>query len=281
MRRWHNGPDESWESLDGNFPVACLDIHPSNQFISMQVISDYGYTNERAAIWDVKTKNIIWCPDRVNAICWIENGKELLVLETKYDTTANRPNLYATPTESEYQYFVRRLSWPDLDDSSHLQIFIPMGWLIDIVPSPIEKKACIVWQDQCESGIEFISWECGVLKQLAEMGFKTNSNFIQGPVFNIDGSVLAMSFGAGCWWSDAPDEPSRGGTFNIGHIIWREMNSSKYNRINVNVNVPAGWLPDDPMDILRNMYLSSPTFISPNEVKIQLPTKKERIISLY
>ena len=280
-RKWLDDPDNKWEALDGNFPVACLDIHPSDKFISMQVIAYNGITNERAAIWDVNTKKIVWCPENASALCWIENGTELLVIERIYQPSKEKPSLYATATQNEYKYFMRRLSWPALDTISSIELNFPLGWIIDVVPSPTDKLVCFVWQDQCESGIEFVSWQQSELKQLPDIGFYGNSNRIQGPVFSSDGTTLAMSFGVGFWWAETPEGPSLGGDFNVGCLIWSETGSGSYNRIDINVSIPNGWKPRDPEDILHNEFLSKPEFVCKHEIKIQLPTNEERIIPLY
>ena len=280
-REWFDIPDDNWESLAGFFPIASLDRHPSGNYISMQIVANDGIINERAAIWDTKTRKVVWNPENANALCWIEAGHELLILEKRSSEDAKRPPLFVTPTQDEYQYFARRISWPGLETISCVKIKFLMGWPIDIVPSPVDKLACLIWQDQCESGIEFISWEQGELQQLSKIGFLTDSNYIQTPVFNEYGTILAVSLGAGCWWSESPDEASSGGHFDVGYIVWTEVNSGRYNRINIEVDLPDGWLPDDIDDVLQNMYLSPPIFISPNELKILLPTKEERILSLF
>ena len=280
-REWFDIPDDKWEALTGFFPVACLDRHPWGNYVSMQIVSNVGIIYELAAIWDSKTRKIFWSPENTNALCLIENGNELLVIERIHQPNQVRPSIFVTPTQNEYKHFMRRLSWPALDTISRIELNYPMGWLVDLVASPTDNIACFVWQDQCESGIEFVSWESGELQQLPKMGFFADSRFIQGPVFNEHGTVLVMSFGAGCWWSESLDEPSPGGSFKAGYIIWTEMNSGRYNRIDIEVILPAGWLPEDIEDDLHNMFLSQPIFISPNEIKISLPTKEERIISLY
>jgi hypothetical protein len=272
--------DQKWEPLEGSFPSALLDTHPSGDFVAMQVVLHNEVTTERAAIWNTKARKIHWNPGNANALCWIENGTELLVLEKLHKEGAIRPPLFVTPTQAEYQHFLRRMSWPGLDTISCIELKFPMGWLIDIVPSPVDKLACFVWQDQCESGIEFVSWREAELCQLPKKGFCMDSNLIQGPVFNSDGSIIAMTFGGGFWWGSTPEEPSPGGNFNVGCLIWSETGSGIYNRIDLDVTIPAGWKPRDPEDVLHNEFLSRPEFISPHEVKIALPTGEEQLLSL-
>jgi len=279
-REWLKNPDITWELLEGAIPSVYLDSHPSGKFVAMQALSCEEVNTERTAIWNTKTRKIHWDPGNANALCWIENGTELLILEESRKKGAVRPPLFVTPTQAEYQHFMRRMSWPALDTISSLELKFPMGWLIDIIPSPSDKLACFVWQDQCESGIEFVSWKEKELRQLPKIGFCMNSNLIQGPVFNPDGSTLAMTFGGGFWWGSTPEEPSPGGNFNVGCLIWSETGSGNYHRIDINVSIPIGWKPRDPEDILHNEFLSKPEFISPREVKVLLPTGEERFISL-
>jgi hypothetical protein len=167
-----------------------------------------------------------------------------------------------------------------LDTISCIELSFPHGWLVDIVVSPTDSLACFVWIDQCEAGIEFVSWQQGGLHQIPNIGFCGNSNRIQGPVFSPDGTVLTMSFGAGLWWSNIPDKPSPGGDFNVGYVIWSETGSGSYKRLDISVSIPPGWQPRKPEDILRNEFLSQPEYICTHEVKVVLPTGEERLLPL-
>ena len=129
-------------------------------------------------------------------------------------------------------------------------------------------------------GAEYISWEDGHLEQLKNIGFITDSNLIREPVFNEEGTFIAMTFGNGCWWSESPDIPSSGGQFYAGYLVWSEAKSGKYQRIDIIIDLPIDWVPEDPEDILNNEFLGKPIFINSNEVKILLPTKEERILPL-
>lgn len=275
-------PDRKWESFLGVYPSALIDTHPSGEYVAMQVVqTDEEVTRERAAIWNAVSRKLFVIPENANALCWIERGTEVLILEEFYRDVNTRPPQYATPIQSEYRHFSRRLSWPAMDTIEKIELKFPMGWLIDIIPSPLEKIACFVWQDQCEAGIEYVSWEDGHLEQLDSIGFTTDSNLIRGPVFNEESTFIAMTFGNGCWWSESPDIPSPGGQFCAGYLIWSEAKSGKYQRLDINIDLPADWKPEDPEDIINNEFLGKPVFINSNEVKILLPTKEERIILLH
>ena len=273
-------PDSRWQSLCGDFPSALLDTHPRGEFVAMQVLLYEEVTTERAAIWNTKTRKIHWNPGNVNALCWVEDGNEILVLEKIQKEGVLRPPHFATPTQSEYKHLMRRMSWPGLETISFLELKFPMGWPIDIVSSPTDKLTCFVWQDQCESGIEYVSWKEGDLHQLLDIGFcKANSNLIQGPVFNPDGTAIAIAFGAGVWWAETPDKPSQGGEFPVGSIIFSETGSGKYIQKDIFVNIPEGWRPKDPTNSVHNEYLPAPIFLSSHEIKIELPTGEIKLIS--
>jgi hypothetical protein len=281
-RKWLESPDSKWEALAGALPDVCLDVHPSEEFVAMQVLPSAGFTNERAGVWNTKTRTIHWNPGNANALCWIEGGNELLVLEELHDEGVTKPPVLATPAQREYRHFMRRLSWPGLDTISclELEFEFPHGWLVDVVASPADALACFVWEDQCEAGIEFVSWEGPRLQQLPNIGHYENSNRIQGPVFSADGTVVVMTFGAGVWWAETPDDSSAGGKLNVGRIVWGKTKSGRYRRIDIDVSVPAGWRPEDPQDMLHNECLSMPVFTCPHEVRVVLPTGEERLFPI-
>jgi|GEM_PF-4142116 len=151
-------PDSEWESFLGEYPCALIDIHPSGEHVAMQVVQiDEGVTKERAAIWNTASRRLFVIPENTNALCWIERGTEILMLEELYRNAHTRPPHFVTPIQSEYQHFLRRLSWPAMETIEKIEVKFPMGWLIDVTPSPSGEIACFVWQDQCEAGIEYMA----------------------------------------------------------------------------------------------------------------------------
>ncbi len=273
-------PDTNWQELSGAFPSGLIDTHPGGKYVALQVQLFDEVTTERAAILNSKTRKIFWNPGNANALCWIEQCSEMLILEKVYTEGSVRPPIYATPTQEEYQHFMRRVSWPGLETISCIELKFPMGWLIDVVASPIDKLACFVWQDQCESGIEFVTWTEGKLRQIPNIGFFMDSNLIRGPVFSPDGSILAMTFGGGIWWADEPEKFSSGGVKKVGSVVWSETGSGRYYRSDLQTEVPDGWRPEDPNDILKNEFLPLPEFITPKEISIVIPTGEKKLIYL-
>jgi hypothetical protein len=53
---------DTWEPLHGQWPDTQLALHPARQFVAGQVCTWRETSVERAAVWDVKTKKIVWRP---------------------------------------------------------------------------------------------------------------------------------------------------------------------------------------------------------------------------
>lgn len=281
-RIWFNDNENKWEKLSDVSPNAILDEHPSGEYVAMQALP-ITETTERAAIWNTKTGSIHWNPGNANALCWIEHGREMLVLTESVRSLDNKSTLYVTPIQSEIQHFIQRLSWPGLETIECVELQYPHGWLVDIVVSPTNALACFVWLDQCESGIEFIACKDNYLQQLPNLGYYSHtSNRIQGPVFSSNGVVLAMTFGISYWWgvNDATESSYLSDKRNVGRLVWSEVGSGEYKKIDIDISISEGWEPDEPDDILNNEFISKPEFLSPHEIKIVLPTGEERLLFL-
>jgi hypothetical protein len=259
-RQWITEPEHEWEHLQGEPPCCQLSVHPSGDYVALQASVWLDTTTERAAIWDTRTKKIVWNPGDVNAMAWVPGGNAILLLREVY-------------------CFELR-SWPSLDLIGSCPIEPPTGWLTDIVPSPNGSLACVVWEDQCEAGIELVSWESGQPNRLEDHGYFGQSNLIDGPVFSPNGRHIAFTYGNGWWWSDeSPETPSEGGSFNAGCVVIGDLDLGAFREIAVTVTVPQGWLPENPGDI-TNELLGCPTFIDDSTVALELRTGDVRRFSV-
>jgi hypothetical protein len=278
-REFRIGEFLDWEPLDGAAPDTVLDEHPGGDCIVFQVWP-LNSTTERAAVWDGRTRKICWNPGNANAMCWIEGGRELLVLEEEYVPAAERPEIFVTPLQSDYRHYFRRVSWPGQETIEQIEVRYPTGWVTDVMVVPgHDRLGCFVWEDQCEGGIEFVSWNSGPLRQLEGLGyFGEGSNRIRGPAFSADGSALAMSYGPGVWWEELFEEEEGVVKRDVGFVVWGRTLSGEYQRIDLEVEVEIGWQPEDPEDMVRNELLGLPEFVSNNEIRIFLPTGEERLL---
>jgi hypothetical protein len=271
-RRWLDLEEQrDWEPLFGERPHSQLARHPSGDFVAMQVSAWIETTAERAAVWDIRTRKIAWNPYDANALAWVSGGEEILVLRETFTPNLSSRGTCVTPLQSEHRQSFERRSWPSLDQIASAPIALPTGWLIHVVPSPDRPMACVVWQDQCEAGIELISWDEGQPRQLAERGYYGNSNLISGPAFSPDGRYVVISYGEPCWWSEAHETPSKGGELRVGWVVVGDITAGTYREIDIVVSVPKGWLPADPYDI-RNELLNCPDFVDATTAQVTTAT---------
>jgi hypothetical protein len=279
--RYLSEAEKHLEPFYDRHPAVLLDEHPGGDFVAMQVMANLAVLAERAAVWSRKSGKIIWRPQNANAICWSSKGDEVLYVWESYQKSAEHPPIIVTPLQSEYTYLFERCSWPDLKFIARCTIKFPMGWPMDIVPSPLGKLACVVWADQGEAGVELVSFLANDTCQLAGQGYYGNwSNLLAGPVFSPDGHFLAFTYGKGVWWSPdgALDTASLGGMQTVGWVVVGDIERKCYREVKVQTNVPEGWLPPDPEDMNYEM-LSCPSFINEDCFKVTLPTGEERFFS--
>jgi dipeptidyl aminopeptidase/acylaminoacyl peptidase len=270
-REWLDEDDRDWEPLLGERPTSRLARHPSGDFVAMQVSVWIETTVERAAVWETRTRKIAWNPGDANALAWLPDGEEILVLRECFAPNPSGRGICVTPLQSDCRHSFERRSWPSVHLIALAPIDPPTGWLIDVVPSPDRPMACVVWQDQCEAGIDLISWEGGQPAQFAERGYYGRSNLISGPAFSPDGRYVAISYGEPCWWSEAHETPSKGGDLRVGCVVVGDIMAGTYREIDIVVPIPKGWLPTDPDDI-RNELLNCPHFVDGETVQITTPT---------
>jgi hypothetical protein len=271
-REWLDEGDRDWEPLLGERPASRLARHPSGDFVAMQVSVWIDTTAEKAAVWQTRTRKIAWNPGDANALAWIPGGEEILVLRESFTPNPSARGVFVTPLQSECWHSFERRSWPSLDLIGSAPIDPPTGWLVDIVPSPDRPMACVVWQDQCEGGIELVCWEGGQPEQLAGRGYYGGSNLISGPTFSPDGRYVAIGYGEPCWWSEAARTPSKGSVLRVGWVVVGDTMAWRYREIDIAVTIPKGWLPADPDDTIRNELLGCPQFVDARTLQVTTPT---------
>jgi hypothetical protein len=85
------------------------------------------------------------------------------------------------------------------------------------------------------------------------------------PRFAADESFLAGGAGRaymGGWWAhpdDDIDEPARGGPVSLGFLFIHRLPSHEVSRHEFRVELPAGWLPDDPWAVWYGPRQIEPT----------------------
>ena len=276
VRTYFDVPAPEWEPLEGDAPIGLLDQHPSGQYVALQVIVLHETFVWRAAIWNTTTQTIVWNPGDANALCWLPGGHELLVVREIFTPQAERRGIFLTPLQAEFRHLIERRTWPEQRLIDTIDVSFPTGWLVDVIVSPVAPLACFVWNDQCEAGIEFVSWTDGSFQQLHNRGYYGNSNLLEGPVFSPDGAVVVFSYGTDGWWSEDPELPSQGGTFKVGWIVIYNVAHGSYREVDVLATIPVGWLPEDPERIYHNGAVSCPRFSTLERFSVTLPTGEQQ-----
>ncbi len=189
----------SFERLHGQRPWRVLDRHPDGRHIALQVIAVLHTTVDRAAVWDLGTGRIAWAPDGVSALAWLpDSGDHVALVHEEYKRAPDHPAIIGSPLQREFAYTFALASWPDHIPQARCPLKFPTGWPVDLVLSPRGDLAVVQWQDQSESGLEFVTITSDGPRQLAETGlpqlgplrgfpngggFPLNSPFMFRPVF--------------------------------------------------------------------------------------------------
>jgi hypothetical protein len=140
--------------------------------------------------------------------------------------------------------------------------------------SPRGGLAIATWLEQSEWGYVGVDLHAGAQTPLA---LRWNRGpRAAPPKFLPDGSgIVACHFEGAAWWnnrdSDDPSEqPSEGGLRRLGFITVHDVASNTVRESEVLVNLPEGWIPDDPYD--STWYqMWGPEFDQPDSVTVWMP----------
>lgn len=263
--------DRNWEPLQGTKPNVRLSEHPARGEVVLQASLWQGTDVDRAGVWDVATRRLLWAPEGANAMAWTSGGDRLLVLVESHLPGPHDRGITVTPLQSEFTHRCDLYEWPSRRRLSWTALDFPTGWLIDVVPSPVAALAAYVWLDQTEAGVELVTWDDDRLVQLEERGyFGEDTNLLTGPVFSPDGRHLILAYGESRWWADERDEPSPGGMRRAGGVVILDTRTGDVDERDAECLVEPGWVPDDPYSV-RSEMLSVPRFVSDDAFVVETP----------
>lgn len=266
--------------LHGETPHTRLADHPDGRHVALQITRrDLDVLAERAAVWDSASGKLVWAPEDVRAIAWTPDGNEVLLVRERYSPAPKKRGIIVTPLQSEFGYSFERATWPGGKPLSVTPLRFRTGWPVAIAPSPTDPLAGVVWCDQTEAGIEFVKWKGWPSEQILGHGFEYPSQFLEGAAFSPDGRHVALAYGEECWWSDDYEEPSPGGQRRIGTVALGDTRNGRFRQIELMVEVPRGWLPEDPGDIMLSV-IPLPKFVDAERFEIRLPFGEPRLLSV-
>jgi hypothetical protein len=192
----------------------------------------------------------------------------------------------SSPLEGDDWYLLERQSWPDHTPRSTCQVVLPEGWGNAVIASPRGDLAAVRWFEQDAAGFVLVAVQDSGDCHLPTHGHRVAAtNLMQGPVFSPDGRYLTLSCGRSLWWTGDPDGddpaiPARGGHYLIGQVAIYDVATEATREIPIEVDVPAGWLPDDPEEPLDGKLLGTPQFVTVSDFTVTLPTGGERRFSV-
>jgi hypothetical protein len=291
-----------YAKIAGKRPDWLLHRHPDGRHVALQAI-DAGLN--RAGVWDdqsggaFRPKRLVWESPEAIALAWTPGGDEIFVVTSRYERSADHPPMIVSPLQSETTYRLERRSWPHRELLGSCPIHLPTGWVDWVGVSPVGDRVAVRWIEQDCAG--FVLADPGAPKQLEEAVYRTEPNLISVPVFAPDGRNIVTSCGRSSWWNasdptgalffpgNADDEasagagdldtPSRGGTYEVGHVAVYTVDHGPVRQEPISVTIPSGWLPPDPESGEAEM-LGEPHFISRSAFSVALPNGEVRTFEL-
>jgi hypothetical protein len=297
----------TFERLHGERPWQLLDRHPDGRHVAMQVIAVLETTVHRAAVWDVEAGRIVWAPEGVSALAWLAGrGDQIALVHEHYEPAADHPSIIGSPLQGEFSYAFALASWPDHDIQVECPLNFPTGWPVDLALSPRGDLAVVQWQDQGESGLEFVALQQKGPRQITETGlpqlgslrrfpsgggFPLNTSLVFRQVFSPDGRYLLVPWQDDpAWWSEAAYgyDPARGriaptspgGEYTIGVISVLDWQERTHHMISLIEHLPVGWHPERREDGGDGLLIELPTFVDAEHFIIALPTGTVRAFSV-
>lgn len=204
---------------------------------------------------------------------WLNHSKEILSLEVRPFGPAYRSDGVAHP--------IKRLDAASLNVVAETKVHVPQGLASFLVLNPSQDRCAATWRDEVRWGYELV--ELPSLRQLP-IRFTYAYPTLCPPAFSLDGRfVVSCNSVAVGWWTDDNDAyeetPSPGGEFELGVISVHDLASGNVSLHEVWVDLPEGWMPDDPGRAEWN-EIWGPEFISATTFRFWLPDGGAETVSL-
>lgn len=246
----------------GYRPVLLLDTHPDGRYVALRT------EQYESAIWEQKSNRLVWAPSYAIALSWLKRGSQIAGL--------------FEPEDSSFEFTL--FSWPERQMLQTCPVVISWGGgrFYDFRISPQETFALCRWWDQTEFGFEWLDITPQAIKQDISAGFfLEGTNEVSQPVFSPNGHLWACAYKMDeIWWATDPedpdpDQPARGGEYNIGALLIFHGKTRPPQTIPLVATIPPGWLPDKPLE--EALMIADPVFLDDYRIQIRLPSGEVQI----
>lgn len=231
-----------FEALPGRDPsrdVVCSGIrrHPTS---SAFAVSPLFGENCVAAVWDERTGELLWVPERTSDIGWSADGESVYALVPKF----------GPGPRGGIGHRLLRHTWPERELVETFPFSVPSGGADALVVSPSGRRAAVI----AIEGPEWYYVLLGLVPSLSQtnVDHRIDDYLLDGPVFSPDERFL-VTVGSPrfVWWSWPEEEfdedewlrPSEGGRFECGWLHVHDLVTDQRTKHSLEVELPTGWTP--------------------------------------
>lgn len=251
--------------------VSGVHRHPTSNAFTVRPL--FGQ-NCVAAVWDSRTGQLLWSLPKATEFGWSADGQSIYGLFS----------MFGRSQRNGIRHRLDRYSWPECKLQEESFLSVPSGGADSLIMSPQGRYAAVV-------AIQSPEWYYEVLElqpKISQLwiGQRIDEYLLDGPVFSPDDRYLVTIASTRYAWWAWPDEdeegfdeenwhiPSEGGQYECGWIYVHDLESNRFTKHTLNVNLPQGWLPtvkggyDDGWNW---MVIWGPEFINEKEFRVWLP----------
>lgn len=271
-------PAIEWPSVRGCYVMRAR-WAPAHDVVAVQIAS-----RGREAALFTADGTLFWAPEGAIEIAW-GTDDTLLVLRDRAPDAAVRVVV------------LERYRWPSRERIDAVEVSSDM--IHSLVISPDGAHAALTWGSLFRSG--WLVVDLGeVLSRRETRMTNRDKSFAGAPVFSPNGAMLAAPATAYDWWlpprsprsstTEGPSNRARrlararagavGGATRVGWIWVQDLATDETRRIDVEVDLPAGWGSSIDPTVDRIPMLGAIRFVDERTVEVTLPDDTTRTIAL-
>ena len=245
--------------------------HPTDGSRILQLEAPY---QAEAVIYDASGA-LVWAPEGACDLVFRRGGTEVIEVGSIYEERPAEHQVGSlrleSPLQSEFTWFLARHRWPSRELIRRGTVSFPQGLPVRLSLSPDERRACIVYVDQCEGGLLVLELE-GERVAPRKPLFQQYTNLLGLPAWSPRSDCVAIAATAGPgWWGPARGATSRGavgGRVLAAFVFVEDLETNESSRHDIELELPAGWGAD--MDENARLRPPSLRFVDDATIEVTL-----------